>query len=69
MRRARPVEPAGDAGGEPGTVVGLGAEGLVVACGEESRLLLVEVQPESRRAMGAAAFAAGARLRPGDRLA
>ena len=69
VRRARPVEPAGDAGGEPGTVVGLGAEGLVVACGEESRLLLVEVQPESRRAMDAAAFAAGARLRPGDRLA
>ena len=70
VRRARSVEPAaGDPGGEPGTVVGLGAEGLVVACGEKSRLLLVEVQPESRRAMDAAAFAAGARLRPGDRLA
>jgi methionyl-tRNA formyltransferase len=69
VRRARPVEPtAGDVGGEPGTIVGLGAEGLVVACGKEGRLLLVEVQPESRRAMDAAAFAAGARLRPGDRL-
>jgi methionyl-tRNA formyltransferase len=69
VKRARPVEPTGgDTGGGPGTIVGLGADGLVVACGEESRLLLVEVQPESRRAMDAAAFAAGARLRPGDRL-
>ncbi|MCG6926740.1 MAG: methionyl-tRNA formyltransferase [Acidobacteria bacterium] len=68
VRRARPVGSAGDDGGGPGTIVGLGAEGVVVACGEGSRLLLVEVQPESRRAMDAAAFAAGARLRLGDRL-
>jgi methionyl-tRNA formyltransferase len=69
VRRARPVaRSAEDAGGGPGTIVGLGAQGVVVACGEGSRLLLVEVQPESRRAMDAAAFAAGARLRPGDRL-
>jgi methionyl-tRNA formyltransferase len=69
VRRARPVDSgAEEPEAEPGTVLALGGEGLVVACGENSRLLLVEVQPESRRAMDAAAFAAGARLRIGDRL-
>jgi methionyl-tRNA formyltransferase len=49
----------------PGTLLGLGPEGLVVSCGSGSRLLVTEVQPESRRAMSAAAFVAGARLKPG----
>jgi methionyl-tRNA formyltransferase len=69
VRRAHPVPPrAGETDGPPGTVLAVGGDGLVVACGEGTRLLLVEVQPESRRAMDAAAFAAGTRLRPGDRL-
>jgi methionyl-tRNA formyltransferase len=42
---------------------------VLVACGGGTRLWLAEVQPESRRAMPAAAWAAGARLRPGVRLA
>ena len=39
-------------------------DGVVVACGDGTRLRLLEVQPESRRAMPAAAFAQGARLGP-----
>jgi methionyl-tRNA formyltransferase len=65
VRRARPDEPGP---GEPGTVVLLDREGLVVACGGSTRLRLLEVQPESRRAMPAAAFAAGARLKAGTRF-
>jgi len=61
-------ESSEDIAGLPGTVGRISAEGLLVVCGEGSHLLLTEVQPESRRAMPAAAFAAGARLRPGDRL-
>jgi methionyl-tRNA formyltransferase len=56
------------ASGEPGAVVAVGPGGVVVACGDGTGLALVEVQPESRRAMPAAAWAAGARLRPGARL-
>jgi methionyl-tRNA formyltransferase len=66
--RVRPVEGAGPSA-EAGTVVGVGPDGVLVACGDGTSLLLVEVQPESRRAMPAAAWAAGARLRPGARLA
>jgi len=66
--RVRPVEGAGPSA-EAGTVVGVGPDGVLVACGDGTSLLLVEVQPESRRAMPAPAWAAGARLRPGARLA
>jgi methionyl-tRNA formyltransferase len=54
--------------GEPGVVARVDAAGVLVACGAASALRLEEVQPESRRAMPAAAWAQGARLRPGDRL-
>jgi len=53
----------------PGTVLAIGENGVVVACADGSRLRLLEVQPESRKAMSAAAFAQGTRLRPGALLA
>jgi len=58
----------GAGAGEPGTVLEVDRDGLVVACGDGTRLRVLDVQPESRRAMPAAAFAAGARLAPGIRL-
>jgi methionyl-tRNA formyltransferase len=57
-----------DAPGEPGAIVGIGADGVRVACGHGTRLRLVEVQPESRRPIPAAAWAAGSRARPGSRF-
>ena len=62
--RKRP-EPAG---GAPGEVVEASAAGVSVACGQDTRLLLEEVQPESRKAMPAGAWAQGARLQRGSRL-
>jgi methionyl-tRNA formyltransferase len=64
VREAAPVGPGVGAG----TVVAVGADGVTVACGGGGALQLVEVQPESRRAMPAADWARGARLRPGARL-
>jgi methionyl-tRNA formyltransferase len=52
----------------PGTVVASDRDGVVVACGQDTHLRLLDVQPENARRMGAAAFAAGARLRPGARF-
>jgi methionyl-tRNA formyltransferase len=49
-------------------VVGLDDAGIVVACGEASRLRLLEVQPDSRKPVPASAFALGARLRTGARF-
>lgn len=57
-----------DGGGEPGSVVAVDRDAIHVACGAGTRLLLLDVQPESRRAMRASAFAQGARLAPGVRL-
>ena len=65
--RAR-VEPGTGTDAPPGTVLAVDREGLLVAAGAGTRLRLLDVQPESRRPMAAAAFAAGARLPPGTRL-
>lgn len=59
---------AGGPGGAPGTVLAVDERGVLVACGAASILRLLVVQPESRNAMPAAAFAQGARLRPGARF-
>jgi methionyl-tRNA formyltransferase len=64
--RAR--EATAGAATQPGTITAVGPDGVTVACGGGTSVRLVEVQPESRRAMPAAAWAAGARLRPGTRL-
>ena len=63
--RARPAAGGSDS---PGHVVFVDPDGILVACGTGSALRLLEVQPESRRPMAAAAFAAGARLRAGSRF-
>jgi methionyl-tRNA formyltransferase len=55
-------------GAEPGTLLRVEREGVLVACGSGTMLRLVEVQPESRRAMDAFAFATGARLAAGARF-
>ncbi len=52
----------------PGTILGVSPDGLTVACGQGTQLQVIEVQPESRRAMPASAWAAGAHLRPGSTL-
>jgi methionyl-tRNA formyltransferase len=57
---------AGEA--EPGQVKAVSAAGVLVACGAGTALHLDEVQPESRRAMPAGAWAQGSRLRAGARL-
>lgn len=52
--------------GEPGTVLAAGPEGLEVAAGEGS-LVLLDVQPEGKRVMRAADFLAGHKLAPGSK--
>lgn len=54
--------------GEPGLVRAVTKEGVEVGAGEGT-LVLTEVQPENSRRMGAADWARGARITPGDRFA
>jgi methionyl-tRNA formyltransferase len=53
---------------EPGRILAIGREGVLVACAPGSALRLLEVQPESRKAMDALAFASGTRIAPGERF-
>lgn len=50
---------------QPGEVVKVSDEGILVATGDYAALI-TELQPENRRRMGAAEFARGARLTPGS---
>lgn len=51
--------------GPPGTVLSIGKQGIQVACGTGS-LVLVELQPEGKRAMIAAEFLAGHPIAVGE---
>lgn len=59
--------PESAAGGEPGEILALGREGLLVACGQGA-LRLLEIQREGGRRLAAADFLAGFPLRVGERL-
>ncbi|MCX8053008.1 MAG: methionyl-tRNA formyltransferase [Armatimonadetes bacterium] len=61
------VDRANGIQGEPGEVIRVDQDGIVVAAGHGS-VRLLDVQPESRKRVLAAEFAHGARLKPGDRL-
>ena len=62
--RAQPVAAAGV---PPGTIAALTAEAIVVGCGEGA-LAIAELQRAGARRLPAAAYAAGARLRVGQRF-
>jgi len=65
--RVVPEPPSSGSKGEPGTVVGVGDEGLRVATGG-GVLELLEVHPEGKRRMSGRDFANGYRVREGERL-
>lgn len=68
LKVLRAAVAAPQVGATPGAITAVSAAGVRVQCGEGSALELAEVQPESRRAMPAAAWANGSRVRPGTLL-
>ena len=52
----------------PGEIIAAHQDELVVRCGEQTGLRLIEVQPESRKRITAREFISGARLKVGDRF-
>jgi len=61
-------DPGSDPGTDPGTVVGISSDGMVVAAGQGTRLELLELRPEGRRAMTVRDFLAGHPTPIGTRL-
>ena len=52
----------------PGEVIAAHGDDLIVACGGQTALRLIEVQPESRKRIVVREFISGARLKIGDRF-
>jgi len=53
---------------QPGEVVAAEGDSLVIWCGDQTQLRLLEVQPEAKRRMSARDFLNGTRLKAGDRF-
>jgi len=53
--------------GEPGEITEIARDGIIVAAGSGA-VKLIEIQPESRKRMGAADYARGCGLKVGDRF-
>lgn len=68
LLRSLVPEPAPSEGAQPGTVVRLDREGIVVAAAGGTTVRLTQMQAEGRRPTTAREFAAGARLQPGTRF-
>ncbi len=54
--------------GAPGSVVAARGDDLIVKCGDETSLRLVEVQPEAKRRMSVKDFLNGTHVKIGDRF-
>ena len=52
----------------PGEILVAHRDDLIVSCGEQTALRLIEVQPESRKRITVREFISGARLKVGDRF-
>lgn len=62
------VEEVQQISGQTGEVIIAHGDDLVVQCGEQTALRLVEVQPEAKRRMSTRDFLNGAHLKVGDRI-
>jgi methionyl-tRNA formyltransferase len=61
-------QPTSGRPGVPGTVVRAEGDDLIVACGQETALRVLEIQPEGRRTMSAREFLAGRGAAEGARF-
>ncbi len=68
LLKGRLVENPGARAAVPGTIAAVSGAGIDVACGGGSTYRLLELQPESRKAMEARAYAAGGRVEAGEIL-
>jgi methionyl-tRNA formyltransferase len=65
--RAQPIKSTAS-GALPGEVIAAHGDDLIVRCGEQTALRLIEVQPEARKRIAARDFINGLHLKVGDRF-
>jgi methionyl-tRNA formyltransferase len=67
IHQARLIQGTGGQVSGNGEIIKVGKEGIEVACGKGS-LLIIRMQPEARRSMSAAEFIAGHKIKTGERF-
>lgn len=65
---AAPVQIPPSSQVDPGTLLGIDLDAMMIACGQNSQLRVTEVQPESKAKMTAQSFIQGARLTTGEKF-
>jgi len=68
LLKGRLIEAAAPAAAVPGTVLAVSGAGIDLVCGGGSAYRILSLQPESRKAMEARAYAAGGRVAAGEIL-
>jgi len=68
LRIVEALELPGSVPDDPGRVLAMAPEGLILACGEGSRLALRRVQPQGRRVLDVRDAVNGRQILPGDLL-
>ena len=63
-----PGSPSSNANAAPGEVIVAHGNNLVVSCGDQTALRLIEVQPEARKRLAARDFLNGMHLKVGERF-
>jgi methionyl-tRNA formyltransferase len=68
IRETEPLAEAINLQKEHGEVVAIGRDEIIIACGDQSQLRLLAVQPEGKPTMRARDFINGARIKAGEKL-
>jgi methionyl-tRNA formyltransferase len=63
-----PTEPQPAGRAQPGEVLAISRDGLIIQAGDGRPISLLQLQADGRRALAARDFAAGARIQPGARF-
>jgi len=52
----------------PGEIINIDQKGIITCCGNNTLLLIENLQPENKKPMSAYSFSLGARIKPGDKF-
>jgi methionyl-tRNA formyltransferase len=64
--KAKDIKQRTETSADPGEIIDINEKGITVCCGQNTPLLIENLQPENKKPMSAYSFSLGARIEPGD---